>query len=56
MNELKGIYVPFNTLLGYIGTATSEGIIFEESFLCVSGILRILKTFNTSLIQVRTLM
>jgi len=26
MNEWKGIYVPFNAVLGYIGTATSEGI------------------------------
>jgi len=25
-NEWKGIYVPFNALLGYIGTATSEGM------------------------------
>jgi len=24
--EWKGIYVPFNALLGYIGTATSEGM------------------------------
>jgi len=26
MNEWKGIYVTFNALLGYIGTATSEGM------------------------------
>jgi len=32
MSEWKGIYIPFNALSGYIGTATSEGM-FDMNYI-----------------------